>query len=229
MLEPRIVSRAEWLASRKSLLAEEKTFTKARDALSAKRREMPWVKIDTPYTFTTSKGKETLSDLFAGKSQLIVYHFMYGPDWEQGCKSCSFWADNFNDIIVHLNQRDVSMVAISTAPVATLQAFAKRMGWTFKWASSGDTTFNQDFGVSPKAGKTIDYNYGAKSMEMDEMPGISVFAKDKSGAVYHTYSTYGRGLDMVNAAYHLLDLVPKGRDEKELPYSMTWVRHHDSY
>ena len=229
MLEPRIVSHAEWLAARKTLLAEEKAFTKARDELSAKRRKMPWVRVETDYAFTGPKGKETLADLFEGRSQLIIYHFMYGPDWGQGCKSCSFWADNFNDIIVHLNQRDVSMVAISTAPLATLQAFARRMGWNFKWLSSGGSTFNQDFGVSPAPGKTLDYNYGTAIKEMTEMPGISVFARDKTGAIHHTYSTYGRGLDMLNGAYHLLDLVPKGRDEAGLPFTMSWLKHRDSY
>jgi predicted dithiol-disulfide oxidoreductase (DUF899 family) len=229
MLEPRIASHAEWLAARKALLAEEKAFTKARDALSAKRREMPWEKVEKNYVFTGPKGKETLADLFEGRSQLIVYHFMYGPDWEQGCKSCSFWADNFNGIIVHLNQRDVSMVAISTAPYATLQAFAGRMGWDFKWLSSGGTTFNQDYGVSPAPGKPLDYNYGAAIKDMTEMPGVSVFARDRTGAIHHTYSTYGRGLDMLNGAYHLLDLVPKGRDEAGLPFTMSWLKHRDSY
>jgi predicted dithiol-disulfide oxidoreductase (DUF899 family) len=229
MLEPRIASHAEWLAARKALLAEEKAFTKARDALSAKRREMPWVKVEKNYVFTGPKGKETLADLFEGRSQLIVYHFMYGPDWEQGCKSCSFWADNFNGIIAHLNQRDVSMVAVSTAPYATLQAFARRMGWDFKWLSSGGTTFNQDFGVSPAPGKPLDYNYGTAIKDMTEMPGVSVFARDKAGAIHHTYSTYGRGLDMLNGAYHLLDLVPKGRDEAGLPFTMSWLKHRDSY
>jgi predicted dithiol-disulfide oxidoreductase (DUF899 family) len=229
MLEPRIASHAEWLAARKALLAEEKAFTKARDALSAKRREMPWVKVEKNYVFTGPKGKESLSDLFEGRSQLIVYHFMYGPDWEQGCKSCSFWADNFNGIIAHLNQRDVSMVVTSTAPVATLQAFASRMGWDFKWLSSGGTTFNQDYGVSPAPGKKLDYNYGAAIKDMTEMPGVSVFARDKTGAIHHTYSTYGRGLDMLNGAYHLLDLVPKGRDEEGLPFTMSWLKHRDSY
>jgi predicted dithiol-disulfide oxidoreductase (DUF899 family) len=229
MLEPRIVSHDEWLAARKAFLAEEKTFTKARDALSAKRRELPWVKVDTRYTFDTPKGKESLSDLFAGRSQLIVYHFMLGPDWEQGCKSCSFWADNFNDIIVHLNHRDVSMIAVSSAPVAKIEAFRKRMGWNFNWVSSGDTTFNQDFGVSPKPGESVRYNYGTSKIDMDELPGISVFARDEKGTVYHTYSCYARGLDMLNGAYHYLDLVPKGRDEEGLPGTMSWLKHHDRY
>ena len=186
MPEPHIVSHDEWLSARKTLLAEEKSFTRARDALSAKRRDLPWVKIDTPYVFDSPQGRQTLSELFAGRSQLIVYHFMLGPDWEQGCKSCSFWADNFNDIIVHLNHRDVSMIAVSSAPLAKIEAFRKRMGWNFNWVSSGDTTFNQDFGVSPKPGESVRYNYGTSKIDMDELPGISVFARDEKGSVYHT-------------------------------------------
>lgn len=229
MLEPRIVSRNDWLVERKAFLAEEKAFTKARDALSAKRRELPWVKIDTPYTFETLQGKEYLSDLFAGRSQLIIYHFMLGPDWDAGCKSCSFWADNFNDVIVHLNNRDVSMIAVSSAPLAKIDAFRRRMGWNFNWVSSGGTTFNQDFGVSPKPGESVLYNFGTSKIDMDELPGISVFARDEKGAVYHTYSCYARGLDMLNGAYHYLDLVPKGRNEEGLPGTMSWLKHHDRY
>jgi predicted dithiol-disulfide oxidoreductase (DUF899 family) len=229
MPEAHIVSRDEWLTARKSLLAEEKAFTRARDALSAKRRDLPWVKINTPYTFNTSQGKESLSGLFAGRSQLIIYHFMLGPNWEQGCKSCSFWADNFNDIIVHLNHRDVSMIAVSSAPLAKIEAFRKRMGWNFNWVSSDGTTFNQDFGVSPKPGEGVLYNYGTAKIDMDELPGISVFAKDEKGSVYHTYSCYARGLDMLNGAYHYLDLVPKGRDEEGLAGTMSWLKHHDRY
>jgi predicted dithiol-disulfide oxidoreductase (DUF899 family) len=229
MIEPRIVSRNDWLVERKAFLAEEKTFTKARDALSAKRRDLPWVKIDTPYVFDGPQGKQSLSDLFVGRSQLIVYHFMMGPDWEQGCKSCSFWADNFNDIIVHLNHRDVSMIAISSAPITKIEAFRKRMGWNFNWVSSGGTTFNQDFGVSLQPGESVLYNYGTSKIDMDEFPGISVFARDEKGAVYHTYSCYSRGLDMLNGAYNYLDLVPKGRDEEGLPGTMSWLKHHDRY
>jgi predicted dithiol-disulfide oxidoreductase (DUF899 family) len=224
-----IATRGEWLEARKALLAKEKEFTKARDALSATRRALPWVKIETPYSFETPEGRETLSDLFAGKSQLIVYHFMYGPTWEQGCKSCSFWADNFNGIDAHLAHRDAALVAVSSAPLATLDAFKKRMGWNFKWVSSGGTTFNQDFGVSPAPGKALDYNYGTVVKEMDELPGISIFAKDAAGSVYHTYSCYSRGLDMLNGAYHIMDLLPKGRDEEGLPYPMAWLRHRDRY
>jgi len=226
MLEPHIVSRDEWLVERKAFLAEEKAFTRARDALSAKRRDLPWVKIDTPYVFDTPLGKESLSDLFDGRGQLIIYHFMMGPDWEQGCKSCSFWADNFNDIIVHLNHRDVSMIAVSSAPLTKIEEFRKRMDWNFKWVSSGGTTFNRDFNVSPNPGEKILYNFGTQEHDMDEMPGISVFAKGKKDAVYHTYSCYSRGLDMLNGAYNYLDLVPKGRDEDS---PMGWLKHHDRY
>jgi predicted dithiol-disulfide oxidoreductase (DUF899 family) len=229
MTEAHIVSRAEWLKARKTLLAEEKAFTRARDALSVKRREMPWVKIEKAYSFDGPGGRETLAELFGSKSQLIVYHFMYGADWEAGCKSCSFWADNFNGIGAHLAARDTALVAVSSAPFKTLEAFRKRMGWQFKWVSSAGTTFNQDFGVSPEAGKPFDYNYGTTIKEMQELPGISVFAKCEDGAVYHTYSCYSRGLDMLNGAYHYLDLLPKGRDEDSLPFTMAWVRHHDRY
>lgn len=224
-----VVSQQDWLIARKALLAEEKNLTRVRDALSARRRELPWVKIEKEYQFEGPDSQVALSALFGGRSQLIVYHFMYGQDWDQGCKSCSFWADNFNDIIVHLNQRDVSMVAVSTARVATLLNFQKRMGWNFTWVSSGGTSFNQDFGVSPEPFAPLEYNYGTAIKNMDELPGISVFAKDAEGSIYHTYSCYSRGLDMLNGAYHFLDLVPKGRGEDGLPHTMSWLKHHDSY
>jgi predicted dithiol-disulfide oxidoreductase (DUF899 family) len=229
MTEPTIISQEEWLVARQALLAEEKAFTRARDELSARRRRMPWVKIDRAYVFQGPDGAQSLADLFAGRGQLIVYHFMLGPDWQEGCKSCSFWADNFDRIIVHLKQRDVSMVAVSSAPLARIEAFRKRMGWSFKWVSSGGTTFNQDFGVSPVPGEPMTYNYAPSKSTMDELPGISVFARDSAGNVHHTYSCYARGLDMLNSAYHYLDLVPKGRDEDSLSFSMAWVKHHDRY
>ena len=229
MTHPQIVSRQEWLAARLALLAEEKTFTRARDELSALRRQMPWVRIETPYVFQGSNGARSLADLFAGHGQLIVYHFMLGPDWQEGCKSCSFWADNFDRIIVHLNQRDASMVAVSSAPLAKIEAFRKRMGRSFTWVSSGGTSFNRDFGVSPVPGEPLTYNYAPSPHKMDELPGISVFASDGKGAVFHTYSCYARGLDMLNTAYHYLDLVPKGRDEAALPHTMAWVKHRDRY
>jgi predicted dithiol-disulfide oxidoreductase (DUF899 family) len=230
MASPRIVSQNEWLAARKALLAKEKAFTHARDALSAERREMPWVRVEKPYEFDTSKGRKALSELFDGRSQLLVYHFMFGPDWKEGCKSCSFWADNYNGVDIHLAHRDVTLMAISAAPLAKLDAYKTRMGWTFEWASSTGSDFNADFHVSftpeQKAGK-LDYNYELRGFPETEAPGISVFAKDAAGAVYHTYSTYARGLDMLNGAYHLLDLVPKGRDEGGR--GMEWLRRRDQY
>jgi predicted dithiol-disulfide oxidoreductase (DUF899 family) len=231
MASPRIVSPDQWLAARKTLLAKEKAFTRARDALSAERREMPWVKIEKPYSFDTGKGRKTLAELFEGRSQLLVYHFMFAPEWKEGCKSCSFWADNYNGVDIHLAHRDVTLMAISAAPLATLEMYKKRMGWTFTWASSAGSDFNADFHVSftpdqLKSGK-VDYNYEIRGFPETEAPGISVFAKDAAGAVYHTYSTYARGLDMLNGAYHLLDLTPKGRDEGGR--NMFWLRRRDQY
>ena len=229
MTSANVVSRETWLTARRELLAEEKAFTAARDALSAKRRRMPWVKVETDYAFDGPKGRASLAELFEGKSQLIVYHFMMGPDWKEGCKSCSFWADNFNGIVVHLKQRDVTLVAVSSAALEKIEAFRKRMGWIFPWVSSSGTSFNADIGVSPEPGRPFIYNYGREVTEMDELPGISVFARDAAGNVYHTYSCYSRGLDMLNGAYHYLDLVPKGRDEDGLRFTMEWVKHHDRY
>jgi len=227
-----VVSPEEWLVARKGLLAKEKEFTRLRDRLSEERRELPWVRVEKAYVFDGPDGKESLSDLFADRSQLVVYHFMFDPSWEEGCKSCSFWADNYGGAIAHLNQRDVTMVTVSKAPLAKLEAFRKRMGWTFKWVSSSATDFNRDYGVSftpdeRESGRAF-YNYRLGHIG-GEMPGLSVFYKDGSGAVFHTYSCYARGLDMFNSAYQLLDLVPKGRDEADLPYTMAWVRHRDRY
>jgi predicted dithiol-disulfide oxidoreductase (DUF899 family) len=226
-----VISRNEWLAARKALLAKEKKFTKLRDQLSQQRRELPWVKVDKDYVFDGPKGKETLSDLFEGRSQLIVYHFMFGHDWDAGCKHCSFWADNFNPIIVHLNHRDVTMVAVSRAPYSKLAAYKKRMGWDFKWVSSGGTDFNYDYHVSftpeEEAKKKAFFNYKMQDPDSSDREGASVFYKDPKGNMFHTYSTYARGIDMVNVAYHYLDLVPKGRDEgKTGPF---WLRRHDEY
>jgi predicted dithiol-disulfide oxidoreductase (DUF899 family) len=227
------VSRSEWIEARKRLLAEEKEFTRLRDRLSEQRRRLPRVRVDKEYVFAGPDGRETLADLFAGKSQLVVYHFMYGPDWTAPCKSCSFWADNFNGIVVHLAQRDVTFVAVSRAPLEKLRVFARRMGWTFKWVSSEDSDFNYDYHVSfmPEelAKGEITYNYAPRKTSMSDLPGISVFFKGRNGSVYHTYSCYARGLDMLNAAYNYLDLVPKGRDEADLPYTMAWVRIRDEY
>ncbi|MGZ5584684.1 MAG: DUF899 domain-containing protein [Usitatibacter sp.] len=226
----RVVPHDEWMEARKRFLAREKEFTRARDALSRERRELPWEKVEKAYLFDGPQGKETLADLFAGKSQLIVYHFMFGADWPQGCPHCSFWADNFNGIIAHLKQRDTTMIAVSRAALPKLEAFKKRMGWTFKWVSSGDNGFNVDYGVSftPEevARKQAFYNYRMQDPAATEREGVSVFFRDPAGGVFHTYSTYARGIDLVNAAYNYLDLLPKGRDEEEHP---DWIRHRDKY
>lgn len=230
-MDHRIVSRVEWLAARRAFLAREKDFTRQRDALSAARRDLPWEKVEKTYVFDGPDGRETLADLFAGKSQLIVYHFMFAPEWEEGCKSCSFWADNFERLPVHLKHRDTTMLAVSRAPLAKLQAYARRLGWTFKWVSSGGNDFNYDYHVSfmpdEVASGEIAYNYGKFPMKAPEMPGISVFYKDAAGGIFHTYSSYSRGIDMMNNAYHYLDLTPKGRDEGE--GIMTWLRRNDDY
>ena len=228
-----IVSREEWLAAREKFLQKEKAFTRQRDQLSRERRELPWVKVEKDYPFDGPHGKETLSDLFDGRSQLLVYHFMYGPDWEEGCPSCSFLADNFNGIDIHLNHRDVTLLAISKAPVNKLEAYRARMGWNFKWVSSFANDFNRDFHVSftpeeIEKGEVL-YNYQRGKQPSEELPGASVFYRDEDGTIYHTYSTYSRGLDMLIGAYHFLDLVPKGRDEDQLAWPMEWIRHHDKY
>ncbi len=228
-----VVSREEWTARRKELLIEEKAFTKLRDQISKLRRELPWEKVEKKYVFEGPDKKESLSDLFGDKSQLIVYHFMFDPDWEEGCKSCSFLADHYEPSVLHLKQRDVSMVTISRAPIEKLEAFKDRMGWTFKWVSSLNSDFNYDYQVSfskeaEEKNETY-YNYQTATFFSSESPGISVFYKDESGEIYHTYSSYSRGLDMFLTAYHLLDLVPKGRDEESFLYPMQWVRHKDKY
>jgi predicted dithiol-disulfide oxidoreductase (DUF899 family) len=233
MSEHVVVPHEEWLVARRKLLEEEKAFTRQRDALSRRRREMPWERIERDYRFEGPEGRRSLADLFDGRSQLIVYHFMLGPDWESGCKSCSFWADNFNGIDVHLAHRDVTLAAVSRAPYPKIATFKKRMGWSFAWYSSFGDDFNYDFQVSfhpadLKSGE-VEYNFEKRKLSMDETPGISVFARNEAGEVFHTYSCYARGLDMVNGAYHFLDLTPKGRDEDGLPFSMSWVRHHDRY
>ncbi len=227
----KIVSNDEWLAARKGFLAKEKEFTRLRDELARQRRELPWVKVEKTYVFDGPNGKETLSDLFAGRSQLIVNHFMFGPDWGEGCPSCSFWADTYNGVVVHLEHRDASFVVISRAPLEKLEAYKKRMGWGFKWVSALHNDFNRDYHVSftPEEQKTAVYNYNAGGFGSSEAPGVSVFAKDDTGNIFHTYSCYARGLDTLNGAYQLLDLLPKGRDEQGLPYPMAWVRRHDKY
>lgn len=226
-----VVSRQEWLAARKRLQAREKDFTRLRDELSAERRSLPWERVDKRYVFQTASGPQTLAELFGDKQQLVVYHFMFAPDWELGCKACSFWADNFNGITAHLAARDVSFTAISRAALPKLQAYARRLGWTFNWVSSGETDFNFDYEVSFRsedhaAGKTT-YNYAPAAGTFQEREGISVFYKDESGAVLHTYSCFARGVDMMNTAYQYLDLVPKGRDEAA--GAMAWLKRHDEY
>ncbi len=226
-MERRIATRDDWLAERRALLAAEKDFTRQRDALSARRRDLPWVRVDRPYRFDTDTGPATLTDLFGGNGQLIVYHFMFGADWDQGCPSCSFWADNFDGIGIHLAHRDTALVAVSKAPLEKLRAYRARMGWTFPWVSAGDSGFNEDYGVS-FAGEGGSYNYAPRTGGHSELPGISVFARE-GDQVFHTYSAYARGLDMMNGAYHFLDLTPKGRDEAALPWPMAWVRRNDVY
>lgn len=227
-----VVSGAEWLVARKDLLAREKEFNRQRDALSAARRSLPMVKVDQNYVFDGANGKEALADLFEGRSQLIVYHFMLGPDWEEGCKSCSYLADHFDGANWHLPHRDVTLVVISRAPFSKLEAYKKRMGWRFKWLSSEKNGFNFDYHVSftaqdEKNNKAY-YNYATGEFLSDELPGLSVFYKNENGDVFHTYSTYSRGLDMLVGAYNFLDLTPKGRDE-EPDATMSWVRRHDEY
>ena len=233
MARNQVVTRDEWLAARQEHLIEEKKFTRLRDELSEKRRQLPWVRVEQEYTFEGPSGKQSLADLFDGRRQLIVYHFMYGPDWQEGCPSCSFWADNYDRVIVHLNHRDISMVAISNSALSNLENYRARMGWSFKWLSSLGNDFNRDYHVSftpdEMANGKMTYNYAETSFPSSEGPGISVFYRDDDGSVFHTYSCYSRGLDMLNSAYHHMDLVPKGRDEADLPHSMAWLRRRDQY
>ena len=231
--QPKVVPPAKWVAARKELLKKEKEFTRQRDELSRARREMPWEKVEKNYVFQGPKGKVTLADLFAGRSQLILYHFMLGPGWTEGCPSCSFIADHFDGMRPHLAARDITLTAVSRAPLAEIESFKKRMGWGFPWVSSNGTDFNFDFQVSrdpaAKSDEKVYYNYEMQSFPSDERPGLSVFIKDSSGAVFHTYSTYARGLDILLGAYNFIDLTPIGRNEEGLKHSMAWVRHHDKY
>ena len=228
-----IVSQEEWIAARRALLKKEKESTRLRDELSAERRNLPWVKIEKDYVFDGPGGKVKLADLFAGRSQLVIYHFMFGPDWQEGCPSCSFVSDHFDGMLPHLAARDVTMAAVSRAPLTKIEAFKKRLGWRFNWVSSFGGDFNQDFHVSfteeELAKGKVDYNYTMQEFPSAEAPGLSVFAKDAAGNIYHTYSTYGRGLEILMGTYMLLDMVSKGRDEDDLEFSMEWVRHHDRY
>ena len=233
-LSNNVVSREEWLKARLDLLKKEKEQSKAKEELTRARQDMPWVKVEKEYTFDGPNGKIHLRDLFEGKSQLIVYHFMFEKDWEEGCKSCSFLADHYEPAIVHLANRDVAMVTISKASLEKLEAFKKRMNWNFNWLSSENSDFNRDYHVSftdeeLKLGKGH-YNFEENELfGTKEAPGISVFAKNNDGQIYHTYSAYARGLENFLTAYHLLDIVPKGRDEGRFSYGMEWVRHKDRY
>ena len=225
-----VVGHDDWLAARTALLAREKELTRLRDELSRQRRELPWEAVGKEYVFDTPAGRQTLAELFADRSQLIVYHFMFEPEAEVGCPHCSFWADNFDRNVLHLNARDVAFVAVSRAPLDKLLAYRKRMGWSFDWVSSFESDFNYDFGVSfrPEQLDRPVFNYGTLAPGLEDREGASVFFKDESASVFHTYSTYGRGIDMLNAAYHYLDLVPKGRDEEGRP-NQYWLRRRDEY
>lgn len=229
----RVVSRDEWVAERKALLAQEKELTRRRDEIARKRRALPWVRVDKAYVFAAPEGRRSLADLFGGRGQLLVQHFMLGPDWEEGCPSCSFMADHMDGMNVHLSHRDVAFVAVSRAPLDQIERFRRRMGWRFAWVSSHGTGFNHDFGVSftPEevAKGTIDYNFGPSSMATEELPGISAFLRNDKGEVFHTYSTYGRGVEAMMGTYSMLDLMPKGRDGNDADDVMAWVRHHDRY
>ena len=228
----RVVSREEWLKERIALLAEEKELTRRRDALAGKVRDLPWVHVDKPYTFDAPSGKRSLADLFGKRSQLIVYHFMFDPTWSQGCKSCSFIADHYNGIVVHLAHRDISFVTVSRAPLEKIEPFRARMGWTFPGVSGANNDFGRDFGVSFSDQELADantvYNFNRKPYPIRELPGLSVFYKDDRGDIYHTYSAYARGLDQFLTAYAYMDVTPKGRDEAQTP-GMGWLRHHDRY
>ena len=229
-----VAERADWLAQRRALLAREKELTHLSDQVARERRALPWVRLDKTYTVDTPAGRRTLADLFEGRRQLMVQHFMLAPGWEQGCKSCSFMADNLVGAKIHLEHRDLTVVLVSRAPLAEIERFRRRMGWDFTWASAHDGDFNLDFAVSFPPASRVDgevfYNYGMTAFPQEEAPGISFFYKDDAGAVFHTYSTFGRGVEaMMGTTYELLDMAPRGRDEDALAYTMEWVRHHDRY
>lgn len=228
-----VVPRDQWLAERKTLLAQEKELTRLRDQVARERRALPWVQIEKNYVFDTPQGKRSLAELFEGRRQLMVQHFMFGPGWEQGCPSCSYMADHTAGMQVHLEHRDVTFVAVSRATLPEIERFRRRMGWQFAWVSSNGSDFNYDFHVSfrpqDRVDGTVNYNYGMTEFPAEEAPGISLFYKDGEGRVFHTYSTYGRGVEVMMGTYNMLDLTPKGRDEHDGFYKMDWVRHHDRY
>lgn len=231
---PRVASRAEWLAARKELLVREKKLTRERDALNAERRRLPMVRIEKEYLFDAPAGRMSLGDLFGGRSQLIVNHFMLGPGWQQGCVGCSFGADHIDGALVHLEHHDVSLVVVSRAPLPEIAAFKARMGWRFGWVSSYGSDFNHDFHVSFReeeiAKGRVYHNYEMREFQSEELPGISVFFRDASGAIFHTYSAYARGAEELLGTYMWLDLTPKGRNETGPAFDLTdWVRHHDRY
>jgi predicted dithiol-disulfide oxidoreductase (DUF899 family) len=227
----RVVPHEQWVAERVAFLAKEKELTRLRDELSRQRRELPWEKVTKEYVFDGPRGQETLAELFEHRSQLIVYHFMFDPASDEGCPSCSFWADNFNGIDIHLAHRDITFLAISRAPLSKLEAYRRRMGWSFKWVSAGEGDFNYDFQVSFDAeaarSGAARYNYATGHPVNVDMPGVSVFFQDRNGDVYHTYSAYSRGIDLLNGAYNYIDLTPRGRDEGE--HIMSWLRRRDQY
>jgi predicted dithiol-disulfide oxidoreductase (DUF899 family) len=230
-----VVPKDQWVARRKALLAREKELTHLRDQIAHERRALPWTRVDKNYSFDAPEGRRTLADLFEGRRQLLVQHFMFGPDWEQGCPSCSFMADHIEGMKVHLAHRDVTVLVVSRASLAEIERFRRRMGWKFKWVSAHDSDFNYDFNVSFKSqewaeGKgEVYYNYSVQPFPAEEAPGVSVFCKNDAGEVFHTYSTFGRGVEVMMGTYNMLDLMPKGRDEHNPVYAMDWVRHHDRY
>lgn len=228
----RVVSKAEWLKARTALLVKEKKITHQIDEIARERRALPWVRIEKDYVFDTQEGRRSLADLFSGRSQLLIYHFMFGPEWQEGCPSCSYMADHFDGMSVHLAARDVAFAAVSRAPLAKIRAFQQRMGWRFRWVSSLGSDFNGDFGVwfpGNDGRQPVSYNYAQQAFPSEEAPGLSVFCRNDEGGIFHTYSAYGRGIETLNTTYMTLDLVPKGRDEEGLSFPMAWVRHHDRY
>ena len=228
-----VVSAERWVAQRKTLLAREKELMHLQDQIARERRALPWERVEKDYRFDAPAGRRSLADLFEGRRQLLVQHFMLAPGWEEGCPSCSFMADHADGMNVHLAQRDITMIAVSRAPLAEIERFRRRMGWKFTWVSSFGSDFNHDFGVSftpeERAQGKVHYNYGTTSFAAEELPGLSVFCKDAAGAVFHTYSTYGRGVEVMMGAYRMMDLTPQGRGERDVPHKMEWVRHHDRY